>query len=62
KRQDGTQVGLWSIKRLLELMYDRKGLLKLENIEPHGALNRIYVPENVVQEINKEHFDEKGIY
>lgn len=52
KKQDGTRVGLWSIKRLLELMYDRKGLLKLENVEPHGALSRIYVPENVVQEMN----------
>lgn len=61
KKQDGTQVGLWSIKRLLELMYDRKGLLKIENVEPHGALNRIYVPENVVQEIHKEDLDEKGI-
>lgn len=61
KKQDGTQVGLWSIKRLLELMYDRKGLLKIENVEPHGALNRIYVPENVVQEIHKEYLDEKGI-
>lgn len=61
KKQDGTQVGLWSIKRLLELMYDRKGLLKLENVEPHGALNRIFVPENAVQEINRESSYEKGI-
>lgn len=61
KKQDGTRVGLWSIKRLLELMYDRKGLLKLENVEPHGALNRIYVPEIAVQEMNKEYIDDKGI-
>lgn len=61
KKQDGTQVGLWSIKRLLELMYDRKGLLKLDNVEPHGALNRIFVPEKVVQEIHKEFSYEKGI-
>ncbi|MDE7276179.1 MAG: histidine kinase, partial [Lachnospiraceae bacterium] len=37
KRQDGTQVGLWSIKRLLELMYDRKGIFKFEKNGPHGA-------------------------
>lgn len=62
KRRDGTQVGLWSIKRLLELMYDRKGLLRIENVEPHGALNRIYVPKDVVHEINMEYPDEKGIH
>lgn len=62
KRKDGTQVGLWSIKRLLELMYDRKGLLRIENVEPHGALNRIYVPKDVVHEINMEYPDEKGIH
>lgn len=61
KKRDGTQVGLWSIKRLLELMYDREGLLKLENIEPHGALNRIYIPEKAVQELNQDFYDEKGI-
>lgn len=62
KKQDGTQVGLWSIKRLLELMYDRKGLLRIENVEPHGALNRIYVPKDVVHEIDMEYPDEKGIH
>lgn len=62
KRRDGTQVGLWSIKRLLELMYDRKGLFRLENVEPHGALNRIHIPEKAVQEMDQEYFDEKGIH
>ena len=33
---DGTRVGLWSVKRMLELMYERGDLLELKNIEPHG--------------------------
>ncbi|MGB8451026.1 MAG: histidine kinase [Anaerocolumna sp.] len=51
---DGGRIGLWSIKRMLELMYDRTDLFRLENIEPHGCLNMIYVPENPVHESDKE--------
>lgn len=61
RSKDGTRVGLWSIKRLLELMYDRKNLFLLENVEPHGALNRIYIPENAVNERNREYLSETGI-
>ncbi|MDE7313130.1 MAG: histidine kinase [Eubacterium sp.] len=59
--QDGTRVGLYSIKRLLELMYDRKHLFLIENIEPHGALNRIYVPEHAVNERSRDDLREAGI-
>ena len=48
---DGTRVGLWSIRTMLELMYDRTGLLELANQSPHGAVARIRVPEKAVHEI-----------
>ena len=48
---DGTRVGLWSIKRMLELMYDRTGLLELANQSPHGAIARIRVPRETVHEV-----------
>nr|WP_288978147.1 histidine kinase [uncultured Blautia sp.] len=51
---DGSRVGLWSIRRLLELMYDRHGLFLVSNILPHGALNKIYIPKSVVHEIRQD--------
>jgi sensor histidine kinase YesM len=52
KRQenDGNRIGLWSIKNMMELMYERKELISLSNIEPHGCLNKIWVPEKPVHE------------
>lgn len=47
---DGTRVGLASIRRLLELMYDRKNLFVLTNVEPHGAMSRAYIPARPVHE------------
>ena len=47
---DGTRVGLWSVKRMLELMYERGDLLELKNIEPHGCLNKIWIPSEPVHE------------
>ena len=32
QKEDGTRVGLWSVKRLLELMYDRKNLFLISNV------------------------------
>lgn len=61
RRKDGTRVGLWSIKRLLELMYDRPDLMVLSNVEPHGAMNRICIPEQAVHECGKDFMEEKGI-
>ena len=49
-RADGTRVGLASIKRLLELMYDREGLLVLSNVQPHGAMSQVYIPARPVRE------------
>lgn len=50
----GTRIGLWSIKRMMELMYEREDLVFLENISPHGCLNKIYVPEKPVHELEEE--------
>ncbi len=41
---DGERVGLWGVKRMMALMYEREGLIRLQNIEPHGCVNLIRVP------------------
>lgn len=51
---NGNRIGLWSIKCMLELMYERTDLIKLWNIEPHGCKNRILVPAVPVHEINED--------
>ena len=55
---DGTRVGLWSIKRMLELMYDRTGLLELANQSPHGAVARIRVPREAAHEVRTQDGDD----
>ena len=47
---DGERVGLWSVKRIMALMYERDDLIELGNIEPHGCLNLIRVPAASVNE------------
>ena len=54
KSDDGSRVGLWSVKRMMSLMYERDDLLELKNIEPHGCLNRIWVPAEPVHEFTDE--------
>ena len=49
---DGTRVGLWSVKRMLELMYERGDLLELKNVEPHGCLDKIWIPAEPVHEFS----------
>lgn len=49
--EDGTRMGLLSIKRMLELMYEQNGLVILENITPHGCMNRIYIPKKPKHEL-----------
>ncbi len=46
----GERVGLQSVKRMMELMYEREGLFTVSNIVPHGCKNTFYVPEKAVQE------------
>lgn len=51
---DGNRIGLWSIKNLMELMYEKKGLIFLQNIEPHGCLNKIWVPVKPIHESQED--------
>lgn len=61
EESNGSRIGLWSIRRLLELMYDRKGLFRIQNVTPHGALNCIYIPKEPVHERDREYLKETGI-
>ena len=54
KTADGSRIGLWSVKRMMSLMYERDDLLELKNIEPHGCLNCIWVPAEPVHEFTDE--------
>ncbi|MDO5426059.1 MAG: histidine kinase [Eubacteriales bacterium] len=49
----GERVGLRSIKNMLEIMYDRKGLFVISNISPHGCLNQIFVPSEPVHVVEE---------
>jgi sensor histidine kinase YesM len=65
QEDDGNRVGLWSIKSMMELMYERRGLISLSNIQPHGCLNKIWVPDKPVnesQDVERDWvIDRKGI-
>lgn len=52
-RKSGERIGLRSIRRMLELMYERKELFEISNITPHGCRNVFYIPENPVQEVKE---------
>ena len=51
----GERVGLHSIKRMMELMYERKGLFLVSNIIPHGCKNTFYIPKYAVHELTGNH-------
>ena len=57
--QKGTRIGLLSIKRMMELMYDRNDLLVIENTTPHGCLNKIYVPKQPKHELLEDIMENK---
>lgn len=52
--QTGERVGLKSVKRMMELMYERDGLFTISNIEPHGCKNTFLIPEHAVQEMKEQ--------
>lgn len=54
RKEEGTRVGLWSIRKILYLMYGRSDLFHISNLEPHGCRNRILVPEKAVNELREE--------
>lgn len=49
--EDGKHIGLWSLRRMLWLMYDRQGLFRVENIIPHGCRHTILLPPKPLNEI-----------
>ena len=51
---DKSRVGLSSLKRMLEIMYEEEGLFTISNIEPHGCKNVFLLPEKPVQEIRDD--------
>lgn len=52
--KNGERVGLQSVKRMMELMYEREGLFIISNIEPHGCKNTFWIPEHAVQEMKEQ--------
>lgn len=55
--EDGSRIGIRSIYRLLQLLYDRENLFMIDNVIPHGALSRVYIPAKAV---NERKMKEKG--
>lgn len=49
---DGSRIGLWSVRRIMELMYEKKNLFQISNIEPHGCMNRFLIPANPVHVVD----------
>ncbi len=52
--QTGERIGLKSVKRMMELMYEREGLFTISNIEPHGCKNVFLIPMHAVQEMKEQ--------
>lgn len=50
----GTSIGLWSIKRMMQIMYEREDLIYIKNVEPHGCYSRVIVPKQAKHEVKKE--------
>ena len=50
---DGTRIGLYSIRRLLELMYEQENLFEIKNAFPHGAISRLRISASPVHQKNK---------
>jgi sensor histidine kinase YesM len=45
EKQEGQHIGLSNIRKTLELQYGRRDLLRLSNVEPHGARVEIWIPD-----------------
>lgn len=49
---DGSRIGLWSLKKMLAIMYEREGLFTIGNTEPHGCANRFLIPAEPKHEVD----------
>lgn len=52
--QDGHRLGLWSIRRMLELMYEEQNLFTIANNTVQGCMNRFLIPAEPRQENARE--------
>lgn len=59
--REGHHVGLWNIKRTMEVLYQKKKLIHLSNLETGGCLIEIWIPKTTAvgeeQEIKNERID-----
>ena len=59
--REGHHVGLWNIKRTMEVLYQKKELIHLSNLETGGGLIEIWIPKTTAvgeeQEIKNERID-----
>lgn len=51
--KDGSRVGLWSLRKMMALMYERDDLFTIRNIEPHGCKNTFIIPQKPVHEVRE---------
>lgn len=48
---DGRRIGLWSLKRMIELMYEGAGRFQIANLDGGGCVNRFRIPRQAAQEV-----------
>ena len=60
RSEDGSRIGLSSIDRMLAIMYGREGLMRLSNVEPHGAKTQILLPAVPVNEYKEASLEQAG--
>lgn len=53
RENDGRRVGLWSLRKMMALMYERDDLFTIRNIEPHGCKNTFIIPQKPVHEVRE---------
>jgi len=51
---DGHRLGLWSIRRMMELMYEEQNLFTIANNTVQGCMNRFVIPAEPRQENERE--------
>jgi len=54
-RNEEYGIGLWSVKRMMELMYEKDNLVIISNVQPHGCSSKVYIPKN------SKHGEEKDV-
>lgn len=59
RSDEGTRIGLWSVRRMMELMYEGENLFRISNTLPAGCINRFWIPKQPVQEFDFENSHNK---